>query len=138
MWTYGKHIYSIYIFIELLFLLLQVTDSPYVVASMGIMTRMGSPVLQKLVDGEEFVRCQHSVGRPLPLTGKRSHSGLPETSSQSGHSRTRSHSGLPWTKSHSGLTGTRSKYFSLVHCCNTICPSMISFHECVFLNNSYT
>ncbi|KAG7271369.1 hypothetical protein CRUP_009391, partial [Coryphaenoides rupestris] len=46
----------------------QVTDSPYVVASMGIMTRMGSPVLQKLVDGEEFVRCQHSLGRPLPLT----------------------------------------------------------------------
>ncbi|CAL8292185.1 unnamed protein product [Lota lota] len=46
----------------------QVTDSPYVVASMGIMTRMGSPVLQRLAEGEEFVRCQHSVGRPLPLT----------------------------------------------------------------------
>uniref|UniRef100_A0A8C7ZTI5 phosphoenolpyruvate carboxykinase (GTP) n=1 Tax=Oryzias sinensis TaxID=183150 RepID=A0A8C7ZTI5_9TELE len=46
----------------------QVTDSPYVVASMGIMTRMGSPVLQRLTEGVEFVRCQHSVGRPLPLT----------------------------------------------------------------------
>lgn len=46
---------------------LQVTDSPYVVASMGIMTRMGTPVLNKLADGEEFVRCQHSLGRPLPL-----------------------------------------------------------------------
>uniref|UniRef100_A0A3B5L302 phosphoenolpyruvate carboxykinase (GTP) n=1 Tax=Xiphophorus couchianus TaxID=32473 RepID=A0A3B5L302_9TELE len=45
----------------------QVTDSPYVVASMGIMTRMGSPVLQKLYEGEEFVRCQHSLGRPFPL-----------------------------------------------------------------------
>ncbi|CAL8397667.1 unnamed protein product, partial [Arctogadus glacialis] len=45
----------------------QVTDSPYVVASMGIMTRMGSPVMQKLAEGEEFVRCQHSLGRPLPL-----------------------------------------------------------------------
>ncbi|CAG5895775.1 unnamed protein product [Menidia menidia] len=45
----------------------QVTDSPYVVASMGIMTRMGTPVLKKLSEGAEFVRCQHSLGRPLPL-----------------------------------------------------------------------
>uniref|UniRef100_A0A8D0DB25 phosphoenolpyruvate carboxykinase (GTP) n=1 Tax=Sander lucioperca TaxID=283035 RepID=A0A8D0DB25_SANLU len=45
----------------------QVTDSPYVVASMGIMTRMGTPVLKKLAEGAEFVRCQHSLGRPLPL-----------------------------------------------------------------------
>uniref|UniRef100_A0A672G716 phosphoenolpyruvate carboxykinase (GTP) n=1 Tax=Salarias fasciatus TaxID=181472 RepID=A0A672G716_SALFA len=45
----------------------QVTDSPYVVASMGIMTRMGTPVLNKLAEGEEFVRCQHTLGRPLPL-----------------------------------------------------------------------
>uniref|UniRef100_A0A3B4VER7 phosphoenolpyruvate carboxykinase (GTP) n=1 Tax=Seriola dumerili TaxID=41447 RepID=A0A3B4VER7_SERDU len=45
----------------------QVTDSPYVVASMGIMTRMGTPVLKKLAEGVEFVRCQHSLGRPLPL-----------------------------------------------------------------------
>lgn len=49
--------------------LFQVTDSPYVVASMGIMTRMGTPVLQKLFEGAEFVRCQHSLGRPLPLKG---------------------------------------------------------------------
>lgn len=48
---------------------LKVTDSPYVVASMGIMTRMGTPVLNKLSEGAEFVRCQHSVGRPLPLKG---------------------------------------------------------------------
>uniref|UniRef100_A0A665X5I8 phosphoenolpyruvate carboxykinase (GTP) n=1 Tax=Echeneis naucrates TaxID=173247 RepID=A0A665X5I8_ECHNA len=45
----------------------QVTDSPYVVASMGIMTRMGATVLQKLAEGVEFVRCQHSLGQPLPL-----------------------------------------------------------------------
>uniref|UniRef100_A0A672T4A3 phosphoenolpyruvate carboxykinase (GTP) n=1 Tax=Sinocyclocheilus grahami TaxID=75366 RepID=A0A672T4A3_SINGR len=45
----------------------QVTDSPYVVASMGVMTRMGTPVLEKLAEGAEFVRCQHSLGRPLPL-----------------------------------------------------------------------
>uniref|UniRef100_A0A8C8GGY9 phosphoenolpyruvate carboxykinase (GTP) n=1 Tax=Oncorhynchus tshawytscha TaxID=74940 RepID=A0A8C8GGY9_ONCTS len=45
----------------------QVTDSPYVVASMGIMTRMGTPVMDKLSQGAEFVRCQHSLGQPLPL-----------------------------------------------------------------------
>lgn len=47
----------------------QVTDSPYVVASMGIMTRTGTPVLDKLAEGVDFVRCQHSLGRPLPLKG---------------------------------------------------------------------
>lgn len=50
----------------------QVTDSPYVVASMGIMTRMGTPVLKKLAEGVDYVRCQHSVGRPLPLKGTKS------------------------------------------------------------------
>lgn len=44
----------------------QLTDSAYVVCSMGIMTRMGAKVLQKLeitTDGY-FVRALHSVGRP--------------------------------------------------------------------------
>lgn len=50
----------------------KVTDSPYVVASMGIMTRMGTPVLKKLGEGVDFVRCQHSLGRPLPLKGTES------------------------------------------------------------------
>lgn len=50
---------------------MKVTDSPYVVASMGIMTRMGTPVLKKLAEGAEFVRCQHSLGRPFPLKGRR-------------------------------------------------------------------
>lgn len=36
---------------------------------MGIMTRMGTPVLNKLAEGVEFVSCQHSLGRPLPLKG---------------------------------------------------------------------
>ncbi|CAG5122958.1 unnamed protein product, partial [Candidula unifasciata] len=45
----------------------QLTDSAYVVASMRIMTRMGSQVIKALGDNS-FVKCLHSVGRPLPLT----------------------------------------------------------------------
>src|SRR3954465_1127959 len=44
---------------------IQLTDSPYVVASMRIMTRMGSHVLTSLSEGD-FVKCLHSVGQPLP------------------------------------------------------------------------
>ncbi|XP_055472052.1 phosphoenolpyruvate carboxykinase [GTP], mitochondrial [Psammomys obesus] len=43
---------------------IQLTDSAYVVASMRIMTRLGTPVLQALGDGK-FIKCLHSVGQPL-------------------------------------------------------------------------
>lgn len=43
----------------------QVTDSAYAVTSIGIMTRVGTAVLQQIAAGKPWVKTVHSVGAPL-------------------------------------------------------------------------
>lgn len=43
----------------------QVTDSAYAVASIGIMTRVGDAVTRRIADGAPWVKTVHSVGAPL-------------------------------------------------------------------------
>jgi phosphoenolpyruvate carboxykinase (GTP) len=52
----------------------EITDSPYVVASMHIMARVGSKVLEAGRQ-DDFVRGLHSVGAPLPRCPRRTRRG---------------------------------------------------------------
>jgi phosphoenolpyruvate carboxykinase (GTP) len=43
----------------------EITDSPYVVVSMGTMTRMGRVAMDIIEDGADWVQAVHTVGAPL-------------------------------------------------------------------------
>ncbi len=44
---------------------IEITDSPYVVVNMVIMTRVSTKVIKKIDKGADYVKCVHSVGAPL-------------------------------------------------------------------------
>jgi phosphoenolpyruvate carboxykinase (GTP) len=44
---------------------IEITDSPYVVVNMHIMTRVSPKVLELIEQTDEFIPCLHSVGSPL-------------------------------------------------------------------------
>ena len=44
---------------------IEITDSPYVVVNMKIMTRIGFKVLNYISEEQFYLPCLHSVGSPL-------------------------------------------------------------------------
>ncbi len=49
---------------------IEVTDSPYVVCNMHLMTRVSSGILEMLPEDGDFIPCLHSVGAPLAQGAK--------------------------------------------------------------------
>ncbi len=45
---------------------IEITDSPYVVANMKLMTRMGTPALKRIENEDAFIRGLHSIGELDP------------------------------------------------------------------------